>query len=319
MNASSNIKYNNNNTSTNNTSNNNPSNNNNVNSGSVPTTTMTSKVPKQSVKINSKFSASQPFLPAYDQHHHHHHLGSKPGQADSNGFIDQAVNKHSSTAKLDPISNDNNLLNSVSSSKQLLAQCTWSDRVFTLKEIIDAQHPKLHQSFAESDALKLPLLAKVVKGTYGVIKEKSATSLLSKSSVHNLCLYQKCKFVNVLCQSIRYKDKKSVLYGNKISIPLTYGGWFEILSEDGKSVKPLYSIKEVLLHSANATHVKKVLASKQQAPPQPVYLVRENVTAYMITMNNSKANSASESNNKNEIKFLNANLNDCKKVIIKLF
>lgn len=268
---------------------------------------------KQSVKINSKFSASQPFLPAYEHHNHnnhhhhshHHHNHTKQSAAESNQYIDQV-------ARTTPA--DYHHMNSSSGAKQLIGQAKWSERVFTLKEIIDAQHPKLHQSFAESDALKLPLIAKVVKGSYGVIKEKSATSILSKSSVHNLCLYQKCKFTNVLCQSIRYKDKKSVLYGNKISIPLTYTGWFEVLSEDGKSVKPLYSIKEVLVHSTNAAHVKKVLSGKQ-APVQPVYLVRENLTAYTIT--SAKSTSAEANNGKvsdNQSKYMSANLNECKKV-----
>lgn len=265
---------------------------------------------KQSVKINSKFSASQPFLPAYEHHHHH-----KPSE--SNGFIDQ-VGKIKIDANND---NHHQLLNSASGAKHLLSQVNWSNRVYTLKEIIDAQHPKLHQSFADSDALKLPLIAKIVKGTYGVIKEKSATSLLSKSSVHNLCLYQKCKFTNVLCQSIRYKDKKSILYGNKISIPLTYSGWFEVLSEDGKSVKPLYSIKEILIHSNNASNVKKILNGKQ-SPLPPVYLVRENITAYTITSAKLSADSLqmNEPNSKNysnnDSSYLSANLNECKKVIL---
>lgn len=315
MNASSNLKY------TNNISNNNLNNNVNIvqlqtqHSNLTQTPTSSSKggginsMSKQGVKINTKFSASQPFLPAYDHHHHH----SKP--SDSNGFIDQA-----GKLKIDANLDYHQLLSSASGAKHLLAQASWSDRIFTLKEIIDAQHPKLHQSFSESDALKLPLIAKVVKGTYGVIKEKSATSLLSKSSVHNLCLYQKCKFTNVLCQSIRYKDKKSILYGNKISIPLTYGGWFEVLSEDGKSVKPLYSIKEILLHSNNAVNVKKLLSGRQ-APSSPVYLVRENITAYTITSAklsaaSSQVNDSNSKNSQNENRYLNANLNECKKVII---
>ena len=55
-------------------------------------------------------------------------------------------------------------------------------------------------------------------------------------------------------------------------------------------------------------------AVANQTPIQPVYLVRENVTAYMITMNSNTNNKTSNDSNKNEIKYLNANLNDCKKV-----
>ena len=126
------------------------------------------------------------------------------------------------------------------------------------------------------------------------------------------------------------------MYGNKISIPLTYGGWFEVLSEDGKSVKPLYSIKELVTHSANATNVKKILNNRQhlggessasKQPPSPVYLVRENITAYTIMSGSTKnhqsnggTNETTKTIGQSDLKYINTpngNLNECKKVIIK--
>jgi len=34
--------------------------------------------------------------------------------------------------------------------------------------------------------------------------------------------------------------------GHNYSMPLTYGGWFEVLSEDGKSIKPASTVSELV-------------------------------------------------------------------------
>lgn len=237
--TSSNLKYNNNNNNNNNSS----SNNNNhqtpssSTTTSVPTTTKAS-LSKQSVKISSKFSASQPFLPAYEtnnnnNHHHSHGHGKADNELSGGSSVSgpkkllsalqqhQQQSKMSNAAELEAANVEFQLINSASSAKHLIAQAQWSERVYSLKELIESnqqQQSSLCSSLSSTqntnnnnntslDAIKFPLVVKIVKGSYGVVKEKSATSLLSKSSVHNLCLYQKCKFTNVLCQSIRYKVK----------------------------------------------------------------------------------------------------------------
>ena len=133
---------------------------------------------------------------------------------------------------------------------------------------------------ANVDENNFPILVKVVKGNYGVIKEATSSGAVvantvsnsissnnnnnSSKSIQNLLLYSKTKTIFILCQSIKFnKDKKPFVYSKNISIPITYNGWFEILSEDGKSVKPLTSIKELYNHWSNANNFKKLFQKRK--------------------------------------------------------
>jgi hypothetical protein len=246
----------------------------------------------------------------------------------------------------------------ISSSKLLLADVIWSGKVFELKDLVEndikkdfksssssnrsSSHSNSNSTSASSfssmekrsnklktgdnknklvspNSDKFPLLVKVVKGSYGVVKENSSSSL-TKNSIYNLLVYKKCKFINVLCQSIKYNnDKKPIPYGNKLSIPITYSGWFEVLSEDGKSIKLLNSVKEVANHSASIYNLKK----KSNKPLTSLshltsYLIRENLNGYIIS-NNSIINKeyTNKSSNLFDSEYSTANITDCKKIIIK--
>ncbi len=159
-----------------------------------------------------------------------------------------------------------------------------------------------------------------MKGNYGVVKENTSSSqLVSKNSVYNLLVYKKCKFINVLCQSIKYNsEKKPVPYGNKLSIPITYGGWFEVLSEDGKSIKLLNSVKELANHSQSIYNLKKRSnKSSNSLANLTSYLIRETLNAYTISTGLIVDKELKTNGSLFETEYSTASLNDCKKVIVK--
>ena len=86
----------------------------------------------------------------------------------------------------------------------------------------------------------VPNLAKVVKGQYrdvGVAK-----SVQSELYVHAVETSQK-----VLAEGVKVKEGKKVVVSanQKYSLPLSYQGWFELLSQDGKAVKAITSVQEL--------------------------------------------------------------------------
>ena len=313
-------------------------------------------------RLTSRFSASQPFLPVYE-----------PLQTNliQNSLKKTAIQRLNNISELSTNNTNNNGSNNniddnlifksynslISSSKLLLADVNWSEKVFELKDLIEDNKKNDFKSSSSSNRSnshsnstsassfssmekrsyklkssdnnknklvsanndKFPLLVKVVKGSYGVVKENNSSSL-AKNSIYNLLIYKKCKFINVLCQSIKYNsDKKPVPYGNKLSIPITYSGWFEVLSEDGKSIKLLNSVKEVANHSASIYNLKK----KSNKPLTSLshltsYLIRENLNGYIIS-NSSILNKdyTNKSSSLFDTEYSTANITDCKKIIIK--
>ncbi len=121
-------------------------------------------------------------------------------------------------------------------------------------------------SYSDSDFgydknCQLPMLVKVVKGSYGVVREEKGSGGGSKKHVSHLLVYKRVKSVFILCQSMKFKDKKPYVHGKNISIPITYVSVFiKKLSE--ASINPLrfkFGKKNILpsasLHLANSFSV----------------------------------------------------------------
>ena len=159
---------------------------------------------------------------------------------------------------------------------------------------------------AEAAADQLPMLARVCKGTYGVVGERTPKESASgPGGLHTLLLYKRVKSVHVLCQSIKYSGEcVRVMSSNKLSLPLTYAGWFEILSESGKSIRALGSVADLLHHATN---------KKRRAT---TYLVRENVKAYKHELNGTTTTTTTAAAAANEASSKH-NLCDYKRVILK--
>lgn len=122
----------------------------------------------------------------------------------------------------------------------------------------------------------VPGFAKVVKGTYMTL----GTNKFSFQKQHHEVFIHSVKVsVKVLAHCLRRVDQTSVLRrGNhniytttrlyavdqRLAIPISYQGWFELLSEDGKSARPISSVLEL----------SKVKPEK--------CLVRENMKGYLV-------------------------------------
>ena len=127
--------------------------------------------------------------------------------------------------------NNNNNNNELNQTYQFINSVNWSERTSSLRQLLDENESSIVSESSESSSSlsnsnsienKLPALVRVVSGSYGIIKESSDESALSKKYVNNLLLYNKSKSLFVLCQSIKFKDKKPFVYGKNISIPITY-------------------------------------------------------------------------------------------------
>lgn len=119
--------------------------------------------------------------------------------------------------------------------KRFLGQVKWSQQVSSLRFLIsnsDKDESEQEERLTDSGDSELssnsdeffqdhfPMLVRVVKGSYGIIKENEST--LAKKYVNNLLLCGKTRSMFILCQSIKFKDKKPFIYGKNISIPITY-------------------------------------------------------------------------------------------------
>ncbi|GIY32240.1 CABIT domain-containing protein [Caerostris extrusa] len=128
-----------------------------------------------------------------------------------------------------------------------LAAVKWDDEDFYLQE--------LTQKFA------LPQVARITKGQYMNLGVPS----LSNPSLNQIVLFtQAGKRIKVAAQCVKFKDGSRVVpVGTKLSIPDNYEGWFEILSEDGRAVRCIESVAELLKRFPETC------------------LVRENIKAYL--------------------------------------
>jgi len=113
----------------------------------------------------------------------------------------------------------------------------WSDEEYSFKEF--------------SKVYNLPAIGKIVKGQL----ENANVSLSSSPDSKTVCLWSKFKVIKILANCVKFKDcrsslagslcSKTITFGPKFSIPQNYDGYFEILSEEGRSVKCIENVAEL--------------------------------------------------------------------------
>lgn len=108
----------------------------------------------------------------------------------------------------------------------------WSDELCRLKDF-----PKRHA---------LPAIALIQKGTYRGIGQGQSQGQ-QVIYIHEVKTGQK-----ILAEGVKQKALGDVVRQNsrkgrgmKYSFPVTYGGWFEVLSEDGKPIQPIQGVEEL--------------------------------------------------------------------------
>ena len=102
----------------------------------------------------------------------------------------------------------------------------WSDQSVTLKDF--------------SSKSPVPNLIRITKGQYRTIG-------VAKNVYRELYLHSIKNSKRVMAQSVKVKKegKKAVISNQKYSLPVTYQGWFEVMSADGKSIRAINSIQEL--------------------------------------------------------------------------
>ena len=102
--------------------------------------------------------------------------------------------------------------------------------------------------------MALPTVVRIVKGQY---------CNLGLSSISNPSLQSTLLITNfgprkrILAQSIKFKDKRVAPAGPKLAIPNTFDGFFELLSEDGRSVRCIESVAELSRRFPDAVLVRE--------------------------------------------------------------
>lgn len=111
-----------------------------------------------------------------------------------------------------------------------LAAVKWGDEGYYLEEF--------------SQKFTLPQVAKIIKGQYLTL---GVPSLPSPSLNQIVFVASGGKRVKVAAQCVKFKDGRRVVpVGSKLAIPDNYDGWFEILSEDGRAVRCIESVAELM-------------------------------------------------------------------------
>ncbi|XP_055533349.1 uncharacterized protein LOC129723262 [Wyeomyia smithii] len=100
--------------------------------------------------------------------------------------------------------------------------------------------PVYLKDFAKTD---LPAVGKIVKGQYYNL----GVPTLSNPSLQSTALFLNAgKKYQILAQPVKIKEgRKSTNVGPKVLIPETYPGFFELLSEDGRSTRCIESVLEL--------------------------------------------------------------------------
>ena len=93
---------------------------------------------------------------------------------------------------------------------------------------------------AFTDINNLPNVVQVTKGQYRNIGR-------GRGQCSDLYLHSVSVSSKVLAHSVKLKEgKRAVISDQKYSLPFTYQGWFEVLSEDGKSIRGMQSVSELV-------------------------------------------------------------------------
>ena len=212
--------------------------------------------------------------------------------------------------------------------KLLLSDVIWSqeDEPHDFRTLFKSPLPSPTSSshsflFSNTFGTQLPCIINVIKRNEN--DELMPVTCSSSSSIATCCLtylflYSKIKLSNVLCQPLESAIHQMKIY-SQMSIPAEYPGWFEVLSEDGKSVKPLQSIKEVMNHFSvclNIVNTKSKAKNAQNSLNMTMgnYLVRENLNAFCLVATSSQIKSVSSSSSTLNV----FNFTDLKKTLVKL-
>ena len=124
-----------------------------------------------------------------------------------------------------------------------LGSVSWSEEQLYLKEFVNKHN--------------LPAVVKIVKGQYCNL---GVSSLANPNLQNTILLTNLGKRRRLLAQSIKFKDSKRVVpIGPKLAIPQSYEGFFELLSEDGRSVKCIESVSELVKRFPDAILVREPL------------------------------------------------------------
>ncbi|GBP45300.1 hypothetical protein EVAR_29048_1 [Eumeta japonica] len=111
----------------------------------------------------------------------------------------------------------------------VVAAARWSDEGLYLREFIGKN--------------RLPSVAKIIKGQYGGLGVPTLPSPSLQSTALLISLGKKKK---IIAQAIKLKEgRRMVSVGPRISIPETYKGYFELLSEEGRAVRSMESVAEL--------------------------------------------------------------------------
>lgn len=125
-----------------------------------------------------------------------------------------------------------------------LGSVQWSDEQLYLREFIHKHG--------------LPAVVRIVKGQYCNL---GVSSLSNPGLQSTILLTNLGKVKRLLGQSIKFKDnnKRVVPVGPKLAIPNTYEGFFELLSEDGRSVRCIESVSELIRRFPDAVLVREAV------------------------------------------------------------
>jgi len=108
--------------------------------------------------------------------------------------------------------------------RSLTSLAVWSDQSLKLKDLSSAQY--------------VPGIVKVVRGQYRTIgTERGLGDVLY---VHSVQTSQK-----ILTESLRVSGSRIVRSDQKCSLPITYQGWFELMSEDGKPINAIAGAQDL--------------------------------------------------------------------------
>ena len=124
---------------------------------------------------------------------------------------------------------------------------------------------------------EVPAVARVVKGQFmniGISKFNPLKKLHQDVLVHSIKTGLKILGHSVMRVEGGRDGRKPRLVSleQRLSIPVTYKGWFELLSEDGRSVRPIESVHQLSKLYPQVNHV----------------LVRQNVKAYLANEKDGK-------------------------------
>lgn len=123
---------------------------------------------------------------------------------------------------------------------------------------------------------EVPSVAKVIKGQFmniGASKFNPLKKLHQDVLIHSI--KTGLKVLGHSVAKVESRDRRTtrlVPLEQRLSIPVTYKGWFELLSEDGRSVKPIDSVLDLAKLYPKVSNV----------------LVRQNIKAYLVNDTDGK-------------------------------